>query len=135
MTHGLTCRIVIDENSKQLFSRMDVDNSNTPCSIDSSNANDSSFDLSKSFGEGSEKVTLSLNPPPEEGHTTRVIRLQHQGFSQDNQLNTLGELKDGNINDGVLELKIQHEVLSGELLSQITWFEKLRAKATGLSLK
>lgn len=111
MTHGLTCRIVIDVDAKQLFSRIDVDNSNTPCTIDSSNPNDSSFDLSKSFGDGNEKVTLSLNPPPEEGHSTRVIRLQHQGFSQDNQLNAQGELKDGNIDDGVLELKLQHEDL------------------------
>ena len=111
MTHGLTCRIVIDEDSKQLFSRIDIDNSNTPCTIDSSNPNDSSFDLSKNFGDGNEKVTISLNPRPEEGHSTRVIRLQHQGFSQDNQLNAQGELKDGNIDDGVLELKLQHEDL------------------------
>lgn len=112
MTHGLTCRIMIDEVSKQLFSTIDVDNSDTPCTIDSSNPNDTFFDLSKSFGDGNEKVTLSLNPPPEEGYPTRVIRLQHQGFSQDNQLNALGEIKDGNIDDGVLELKLEHEDLN-----------------------
>ena len=111
MTHGLTCRIVIDEKSKKLWSRIDIDNSNTPCTIDSENPNDSSFDLTKSFGQDNEKVTLSLNPPPEVGHTNRVIRLQHQGFSQDHQLSSLGQLKDGNLSNGVLELKLRHEDL------------------------
>ena len=111
MTHGLTCRIVIDEKSKQLYSRIDIDNTNAPCTIGASNSNDSSFDLSKSFGDGVEKVTLSVDPPPEQGHATRVIRLQHQGFSQDHQLNSLGELKDGNLMNGVLELKLKHDDL------------------------
>lgn len=111
MTHGLTCRIVIDEESKKLYSRIDIDNRNTPCTIDSTNPNDSSFDLTKSFGQDNEKVTLSLNPPPEVGHTNRVIRLQHQGFSQDHQLSSLGQLKDGNLSNGVLELKLRHEDL------------------------
>ena len=111
MTHGLTCRIVIDEESKKLYSRIDIDNRNTPCTIDSTNPNDSSFDLTKSFGQDDEKVTLSLNPPPEVGHTTRVIRLQHQGFSQDHQLSSLGQLKDGNLSNGVLELKLRHKDL------------------------
>ena len=111
MTHGLTCRIVIDEESKKLYSRIDIDNSNTPCTIDSTNPNDSSFDLTKSFGQDNEKVTLSLNPPPQVGHTTRVIRLQHQGFSQDHQLSSQGQLKDGNLSNGVLELKLRHEDL------------------------
>jgi len=111
MTHGLTCRIVIDEESKKLYSRIDIDNRNTPCTIDSTNPNDSSFDLTKSFGQDNEKVTLSLNPPPEVGHTTRVIRLQHQGFSQDHQLSSLGQLKDGNLSNGVLELKLRHKDL------------------------
>lgn len=111
MTHGLTCRIVIDEESKKLYSRIDIDNRNTPCTIDSTNPNDSSFDLTKSFGQDNEKVTLSLNPPPQVGHTTRVIRLQHQGFSQDHQLSSLGQLKDGNLSNGVLELKLRHEDL------------------------
>ena len=109
MTHGLTCRIVIDEKTKFLYSRLDIDNSNIPCTIDSSNPNNASFDLSESFGNGNEKVSLSIDPPPEAGHSTRVIRLQHQGFSQDNQLSSLGELKDGNLDDGVLELKLKHE--------------------------
>ena len=111
MTHGLTCRIVIDEKSKQLYSRIDIDNSKTPCRIGDSDPNTSSFDLSKSFGDGAEKVTLSLYPPPESGHTTRVIRLQNQGFSQDHQLNSLGELKDGNLMNGALELKLKHDDL------------------------
>ena len=111
ITHGLTCRIVIDEDTKQLFSRIDIDNSDTPCTIDSSNPNEASFDLAESFGDGNEKISLGIYPPPEAGHTTRVIRLQHQGFSQDNQLSSLGKLKAGNLSDGVLELKLKHEDL------------------------
>tara|TARA_Y100000589_G_C27023103_1_gene575740 strand:- start:242 stop:907 length:666 start_codon:yes stop_codon:yes gene_type:complete len=118
MTHKLTCRITIDRSNKQLVSTIDND-PEKPCRADSSsNPQAVVFDLAENFGNGNEKLTMStwsmnqdqtmVEDPAE---NSRIIRLQHQGYSQNHFSDSGGNLADEHYDNGIVTIKLSHQDL------------------------
>ena len=114
MTHNLTCSITIDTSNLRLIST--IDDGSEPCMGISSDPQTDVFELSKSFGDGSEKLSISTRNYDQEldpSDQSRVIRMQHQGFSQHHLLNSDGILEDESQdnNQDILEILLAHEDL------------------------
>ena len=140
MTHKLTCRITIDRTNKQLVSTIDsdppeqpvstidndpeqpvstTDNDPEPCRADSSsNPQAVVFDLAENFGNGNEKLTMStwsMNQDQtmveDPALNSRIIRLQHQGYSQNHFSDSGGNLADEHYDNGIVTIKLSHQDL------------------------
>ena len=114
MSHNLTCRITVDTVNKRLIST--IDDGSEPCKGLSSDPQTDVFELSKNFGDGSEKLSISTRNYDQEldsSDQSRVIRIQHQGFSQHHLLNSdkilVDESQDNN--QDILEILLAHEDL------------------------
>ena len=111
MTHNLTCHISIDPKNKRLISTIDSTDNSIPCSDQNSDPNNGIFSLSTLEDGKGEKISLSINGSENPEEDSRIIRFQHQGFSQHHKLGTEGILLDDNRQDGIIEIILAHKNL------------------------
>ena len=100
-THNLTCLITIDYANKRLNSKRYSEQANQSCTGSTSNSEADVFDLAKTFGKGSEKLSLISTPSTDPAHSDGGILFSLQGFSQNYHLSSTG----------MLELKLAHSDL------------------------
>ena len=101
-THNLTCLITIDHTNQRLISTRYPEQANQPCKDSTSNNEANVFDLAKTFGKGSEKLSLISTPSTDPAHSDGGILFSLQGFSQNYHLSSTG----------MLEMKLGHSDLA-----------------------